>query len=312
MIEIPQGTEPLLINIDCRDGLAALPAGSVHCVITSPPYWRTRDYGLGPDQLGLEATPQEYVQNLVSIFREVRRVLRDDGTLWLNLGDCYAGRHTRADGGRELSLVLGIKEGLGLKPKDLVGIPWLVAFALREDGWYLRSDVVWAKAASLGPFAGRVIPEPISDRPTRSHEYVFLFTKSSRNYYDRWGSSEETSGPAKRNTSAKMASANPFFRRLRWSATPYRETYYRRSLRTVWTLNPDQTGEYHFATFPVRLVGACLLAGCPRYVCPTCNTPWRPKVTRESAEGLRISGSKFLIYKQACGCEPAHQSPALC
>lgn len=222
---------------DCRDVLATLPAESVHCVVTSPPYWGLRDYGTatwdggdpecdhsaGPltssksglagytsdniklrtngvpfrgrcgkcgairvdAQLGLEATPEEYVANMVAVFREVRRVLRNDGTVWLNLGDSYASQATNSDAGGSFQAERGAyragrpdRRGVqtGMKPKDLVGIPWMVAFALRADGWYLRSDIIWAKTNPM--------PESVTDRPTKAHEMVFLLSKSPRYYFD--------------------------------------------------------------------------------------------------------------------------------
>jgi len=172
--------------------LRTLPDKSVQCCVTSPPYWGLRDYGMD-GQIGLEKTPEEYTQKLVEVFREVKRVLRDDGTLWLNLGDSYAsgkgtcynpgggeeslGQERKAEGCHPLDR--GNKSTLeesGLKPKDLVGIPWRVAFALQADGWYLRSDIIWSKPNPM--------PESVTDRPTKAHEYVFLMTKSARYYYD--------------------------------------------------------------------------------------------------------------------------------
>ena len=171
---------------DCREVLAALPEQSVHTCVTSPPYWGLRDYGVG-GQLGLEPTPEEYIANLVDVFREVRRVLRDDGTLWLNLGDSYAGsaQTGRNDNGRpekdkgwaEYDIKrTTVEHNHGLKPKDLVGIPWRVALALQADGWWLRSDIIWAKPNPM--------PESVTDRPTKSHEYIFLLSKSQSYYYD--------------------------------------------------------------------------------------------------------------------------------
>jgi len=172
-----------ILTGDSRALLRSVPAESVHCCITSPPYWRLRDYG-HPGQIGWEATPEDYVETLRSVFAEVRRVLRSDGTLWLNLGDSYASawpcsRRNQIDNG---SLQNGTREarpprlGPGLKEKDLVGIPWLVAFALRADGWYLRSDIIWHKPNAM--------PESVTDRPSKAHEYLFLFSKSKRYYYD--------------------------------------------------------------------------------------------------------------------------------
>jgi hypothetical protein len=173
---------------DCRAVLASLPVESVHMVCTSPPYWGLRDYG-SAGQLGLEPTPEQYVANMVAVFREVRRVLRADGTLWLNLGDSYAshdpGGYREGEflnpGGRppvkgQARNRAGNYRPSGLKPKDLVGIPWRVAFALQADGWYLRSDIIWAKPNPM--------PESVTDRPTKAHEYLFLLSKSARYYYD--------------------------------------------------------------------------------------------------------------------------------
>src|SRR5690554_4413723 len=178
----------MILNGDVIDCLRSLPDACVQCVVTSPPYWGLRDYGV-EGQIGLEPTPEEHVEKMVEVFREVKRVLRDDGTLWLNYGDCYAGSttgadrppepgHTHEDSGR-------VKTGqenkhrrpdAGLKPKDLVGMPWRIAFALQADGWYLRSDIIWSKPNPM--------PESVTDRPTKSHEYVFLLTKSAAYYYD--------------------------------------------------------------------------------------------------------------------------------
>lgn len=176
-------------NIDVLEGLKTLEDESVQCCVTSPPYWNLRDYKIA-GQVGLEKTPAEYIDKMVEIFREVKRVLKKDGTLWLNIGDSYAassknrtpeqaGRNSRLNGSlssQEQSLKQASKIVGGLKPKDLVGIPWMLAFALRADGWYLRSDIVWSKK--------NVMPESVTDRPTRAHEYIFLLSKSSRYYYD--------------------------------------------------------------------------------------------------------------------------------
>jgi DNA modification methylase len=172
-----------IINGDCRDVLRTLEDASVNCCVTSPPYFGLRDYGVD-GQIGLEQTPDEYVAEMVAVFREVRRVLRDDGTLWLNLGDSYAndGKWGGSSGGKHASALHG-KSGIGrgkvttgLKPKDLIGIPWRVAFALQADGWYLRQDIIWHKPNPM--------PESVTDRCTKAHEYVFLLSKSPRYYFD--------------------------------------------------------------------------------------------------------------------------------
>lgn len=331
---------------DCRERLAELPAESVHCVVTSPPYWGLRDYGtatwLGGDagcdhssampsrdsdedvqrrkkvyeaegrstgqhggwearafradgsrtckcgavrqdrQLGLEPTPEEFVANMVGVFREVKRVLRNDGTLWLNIGDSYANdtKWGGTTGGKHVAALHGepigrAKRNTGLKPKDLVGIPWMLAFALRADGWYLRSDIIWAKPNPM--------PESVTDRPTKSHEYLFLLTKSARYYYDAdavresgqdWskggpgtgikptthyhpdnGGNEGLSGIAARYKNGTQASG--------------------RNLRTVWTIATEPYPGAHFATFPQKLVEPCIKAGTSeRGCCPECGAPW--------------------------------------
>ena len=164
---------------DAAEQLRTLDADSVHCCVTSPPYFGLRDYGV-PGQIGLEATPEEYVEKLVQVFREVRRILRPDGTLWLNIGDSYTsgGRKTR-DYDQKLparAMDQRPKTPEGMKPKDLIGIPWLLAFALRSDGWYLRQDIIWHKP--------NAIPESVRDRCTKSHEYIFLLSKSERYRFD--------------------------------------------------------------------------------------------------------------------------------
>jgi len=175
-VTVPTDLMPVVYRMDCREGLERLPEGSVHCVVTSPPYWGLRDYGLGPDQLGLERTPEEYVERLVGIFREVRRVLRDDGVMFLNLDDSYAGNGGGSQGktgqraDRTFTARVPDKFGRNLKPKDLIGIPWRVAFALQADGWYWRSCIPWLK--------GNAMPESTTDRPTSAIEYWLFLTKS--------------------------------------------------------------------------------------------------------------------------------------
>ncbi len=292
----------------CLDLLRAMPAESVHCCVTSPPYWGLRDYGLEasiwPDGwigcLGLEPTPDLYVAHIVDVFREVRRVLRKDGTLWLNIGDCYA----RGDRGDRKG-----KEGKHhynaesrptckcvpeLKRKNMVGIPWRVAFALQTDGWYLRCDIIWAKPNPM--------PESVKDRPTKSHEYLFLMSKSERYYYDARAIKETVTG----NAHARGNGVNP---KARWKTpagwdtstgngghgsihrngrnpslgdrSPQHLTARKvkqnesfsaavcglvayRNKRTIWNIATSPFSEAHFATFPPKLVEPCILAGCPR------------------------------------------------
>jgi DNA modification methylase len=250
-----------ILTGDCRETLPTLADASVQCCVTSPPYWGRRDYGVD-GQLGLERTPEEYVANIVGVFREVRRVLRDDGTLWLNIGDSYAndGKRRGSTGGkhaRGLHGETGVGRGkkhTGLKPKDLVGIPWMTAFALRADGWYLRSDIIWHKPNPM--------PESVTDRPGKSHEYVFMLSKSLRYFYNADAVRRPDQGrDHKRNIVAPIASAVP-------NASPHRglRTAHGRDgdgahLRSVWTIPTQPTTNAHFATFPPALVEPCILAG---------------------------------------------------
>lgn len=215
-------------------------------------------------QLGLEPTPQEYISNMVAVFREVRRVLREDGTLWLNLGDSYAGSRTGEQGAtgqmadREVSKHrgnLGItKIEKGLKPKDLVGIPWRVAFALQADGWYLRQDIIWSKPNPM--------PESVRDRCTKAHEYLFLLAKSERYYFDNYAISEEGSGRTPGNREYKydgLLGHETKHGILKQADIPQLI----RNKRSVWTVATQPYSEAHFATFPPTLIEPCILAGCP-------------------------------------------------
>jgi len=292
---------------DCKAVMAEMEPESVHCVVTSPPYWGLRDYGT-PGQLGLEPTPEEYVANLVAVFREVRRVLRADGTVWLNLGDSYTsgGRKTRDPGQSKIHPALENWTGgradnpAGLKPKDLVGIPWRVAFALQADGWYLRSDIIWSKPNPM--------PESVTDRPTKSHEYIFLLSKSPRYYFDADAVAEgvtdstvarlsqptldsqagsdrvpgKTNGPMKAvgkltggaysppgqaphsNARSDHMNGTPRNDGDRWrtidGGVAERGS---RNIRTVWTVATQPYAGAHFATFPPKLIEPCIKAGCP-------------------------------------------------
>ena len=228
------------------DVLMELPDKSINCCVTSPPYWGLRDYGV-EGQLGLEKTPEEYVEKMVEVFGEVRRVLRDEGTLFLNLGDTYAA------GG------LG---PMGFKPKDLVGIPWRVAFALQADGWYLRQDIIWHKRNAM--------PESVKDRPTKAHEYIFLMSKNERYYYDHEAIKEPAvSTSLKKFTDNGTDKQRGHGRRHAGFNGRYAETLARdgvpkdRNRRSVWTVATHPFPEAHFATFPPDLINPCILAGCP-------------------------------------------------
>lgn len=254
-------------NIDCMEGLKQLDDNSVHCCVTSPPYWGLRDYGV-KGQIGLEKTPEEYVAKLVEIFREVRRVLRDDGTLWLNLGDSYAGNREKATksataivGNTKADVCAKINKVTGhLKPKDLVGIPWRVAFALQAEGWYLRSDIIWEKPNAM--------PESVTDRPTKAHEYIFLLAKSRKYFYD----AEAIKEPA--NLMHRNRYSSPFndgIKEMSGQGRPgnakntpgIKEYTGKRNKRTIWTVSTQSYKGAHFATFPPKLIEPCLLAGCP-------------------------------------------------
>tara|TARA_Y100000296_G_scaffold46090_1_gene52883 strand:+ start:980 stop:1960 length:981 start_codon:yes stop_codon:yes gene_type:complete len=265
-------TTTILVG-DCLQRLRELPNESVHCAITSPPYWGLRDYGVDA-QIGLEPTPDEYVAQLVAVFREVRRVLRDDGTLWLNIGDSYAGswgnqgrkqeRGTqRPINGEMLSKVHDnrypsqgsntgkIPEGSGLKPKDLIGIPWRVAFALQADGWYLRQDIIWSKPNPM--------PESVTDRCTKAHEYIFLLSKSLRYYYDAEAIAEEAAFPNGPNGKVR----SPFGQGFAAGRSDGTTTGVRNK-RSVWTVTTKPFSGAHFATFPPDLIEPCIKAGCPK------------------------------------------------
>ena len=255
-----------IIEGDCREVLKELPDQSVNCIVTSPPYFGLRDYGV-ENQMGLEPTPAEFVQALVGVMREARRVLRDDGTLWLNLGDSYAANRSyqvnstkggpkhgraRAAGGK------GSKVPEGLKEKDLIGIPWRVAFALQADGWYLRQDIIWHKPNPM--------PESVRDRCTKAHEYIFLLSKSPTYYFD-WQAMQE---PVAESTKARLAQPTlaeqagstrvPGKTNGNMKAVGNSET---RNRRSVWTVTTKPFKEAHFATFPPDLIEPCVLAGCP-------------------------------------------------
>ena len=252
-------------NGDCLELLRTIPNESIQCCVTSPPYWGLRDYG-HDSQIGLEATPEAYVGRMVEVFREVRRVLREDGTLWLNLGDSYAGNATsggqnKNDGGPAVR-VSGVptKTGDNLKPKDLVGIPWRVALALQADGWYLRQDIIWHKPNPM--------PESVTDRCTKAHEYVFLMAKSERYYYDAEAVSEASKYPEDNRKARQKASDYESMMgnsgQIRAVINPKgARSYPTRNRRSVWTVTTKPYGGAHFAVMPPDLVKPCILAGCP-------------------------------------------------
>ncbi len=263
--------------------LKHLASDSVHCCVTSPPYWSLRDYG-ADGQLGLETTPEEYLEKLVDVFREVHQVLRPEGTLWLNMGDCYA-HSTKGTGGgwandphnyANKAQKYGARKVIhGLKPKDLVGIPWRVAFALQADGWYLRSDIIWHKRNCM--------PESVKDRPTKSHEYIFLLTKSPRYFYD----AEAIKEPLAKNSD--VAYRNQLRKGKKYNAKdPYQQNFPAnfditgKNRRSVWTIPTVPFKGAHFAVFPPKLAELCILAGTSPMACQICGAPWERVVRKET------------------------------
>ena len=256
-----------IYNMDVFAGLKMLSDNSINCCVTSPPYWSLRDYGV-PGQIGLEPTLEEYLEKMTEIFREVRRVLRKDGTLWLNMGDTYCSSAPGSMG--DNMHIKGAKEATkrarklmrpqtpdGLKPKDLVGMPWRVALALQADGWYLRSDIIWHKPNPM--------PESVTDRCTKSHEYIFLLSKSAQHYYDNEAIREPYQSKKEKPRNKAAEGYNNSYVGGRWSEGV--RDYYsagKRNKRSVWTVTTKQFKEAHFATFPPDLIKSCILAGCPK------------------------------------------------
>lgn len=292
---------------DSLETIKTLPDESVNCVVTSPPYYGLRDYGMD-GQIGLEDTPEAYIQRLVELFREIRRVLKDDGTIWVNIGDSYAadrggsiqpaetlagGEHGKTKKGEKVNRGRGEcynptrnAKAIGLKHKDLIGIPWMLAFALRADGWYLRQDIIWHKPNPM--------PESVTDRCTKSHEYIFLLSKSERYYFDAEAIQEEANtqidsrinnrteyngmrngraGDGQRtfvSLKTKPRTKNcqydgqaPNSMHLRREMGLKDEQYVVRNKRDVWSVCVKPNTESHFATYPEMLIRPCVLAGCP-------------------------------------------------
>jgi len=256
-----------ILHGNCIEQLKTIPKQSVNCCVTSPPYWGLRDYG-HRGQLGLEETPEDYVSKMVHVFREVWRVLRDDGTLWLNLGDSYAsfrdckatpdtargsGGGTLISKGNAKNRIVSTFSGTKIKHKDLVGIPWRVAFALQADGWYLRQDIIWHKPNPM--------PESVRDRCTKAHEYIFLLTKKPNYYFDNeaikiqskqdWGTRDRTNGKYHNEGTGLQPHGG------------LTKSYEKANKRSVWSVNVKPYKEAHFATYPPKLIEPCILAGCP-------------------------------------------------
>jgi DNA modification methylase len=279
-----------IIQGDCIEGMKQIPDASVHCVVTSPPYYGLRDYGVD-GQIGLEESPEAYVARLVDVFREVRRILRDDGTVWLNLGDTYvsnAGDRNKVGGFQanpnkdRLSAESAMsfnKHGKGYKFKDLMGIPWRVAFALQADGWYLRQDIIWHKPNPM--------PESVTDRCTKSHEYIFLLSKSARYYFDHEAikevgvmTSQSSAGSNQRDTSIThgVGGGNSGINEAKKKLAQELKLlgHSTRNKRSVWTVATQPYPEAHFAVYPTKLIEPCILAGTSeKGCCATCGAPWK-------------------------------------
>lgn len=277
-------------NVDCLEGAKMLPDNSIDCIVTSPPYYCQRDYGVA-GQIGLEQTPAQYIERLIALFRELKRALKDTGTVWVNIGDSYAGSGKGAWKNKTAQKEVYVptpgdpvtriaKTWEGIKPKDLIGIPWMFAFAMRADGWYLRQDIIWHKPNPM--------PESVRDRCTKAHEYIFLFSKSPKYYFDAKAIAEPVATstikrcqqdlvsqkgsytPGKAN--GPMKACLPRYGGNKYTATP--DKFYkaksgniyqmrdRRNKRSVWTVSTKPCKEAHFATYPEDLITPCILAGC--------------------------------------------------
>ncbi len=265
----------IIINRECLAALRELPDESVNCCVTSPPYYALRDYGMDA-QIGREDTPDEYIKRLLLVFREVRRVLTRDGTLWLNIADTYCGTgnkgayldpiNPQGRNGQGLSLARRVSD---CKQKDMIGIPWLLAFALRADGWYLRSDIIWCKANPM--------PESCRDCPSRCYEHIFLLTKSKKYYYDALAIAEPIAPTTAARYKSGRAGNHKYSEAIPGQGKVQKINQARaagvitdedispvRNARDVWHINTVPYKGGHFAAYPPKLAERCILAGCPR------------------------------------------------
>ena len=261
-----------IINGDCLAALKELPDDFVHCCVTSPPYYALRDYGMD-GQIGREETPAQYVARLTEVFAEVRRVLRPDGTLWLNISDTYAGKGNQGDSidpkypnGRTGQTVALNRHVDGCKSKDMIGIPWMLAFSLRADGWYLRNDIIWYKANPM--------PESVKDRCSRCYEHIFLLAKSRRYYFNSTAIAEPVAASTPARMKRGFGADNKYSTDIpgqkhqhindhRPAGYPDEAIPQLRNKRDVWQINTVPYRGGHFAAYPPKLVATCLLAGCP-------------------------------------------------
>jgi site-specific DNA-methyltransferase (adenine-specific) len=244
-----------ILQGDCLASLKLLASDSIDCCVTSPPYFGLRDYGCD-GQIGLEETPDAFIARLVDVFREVRRVLKHEGTCWVNMGDSYSGSGKGPAGNlgkehdeRNMEKIHSAIIPAGTKPKDLIGIPWMLAFALRADGWYLRQDIIWHKPNPM--------PESVTDRCTKAHEYIFLLSKSKQYYFDHIAMQEPAVCAGQKRGVSKNVSPNGV------SDFGGKIKYDTRNKRSVWSVNTKSYREAHFATYPPALIEPCILAGCP-------------------------------------------------
>jgi len=255
----------MILHGDVLDKLQEIESESIQCVVTSPPYWGLRDYGI-EGQLGLEATPELYVEKMVKVFREVKRVLKNDGTVWLNLGDSYNGYKGNQYSDHNDSKYAGFSghpareskyglEAKNLKPKDLVGIPWRVAFALQSDGWYLRQDIIWHKPNPM--------PESVTDRCTKSHEYIFLLSKSAKYYYDADAIREQHKHPevTHKSDTKSINQEKVYFNNAPTNLGRCGNHELGANKRSVWTINTKPYKDAHFAVFPPKIPELCIKAG---------------------------------------------------
>ena len=306
---------------DCRATLKQIESGSVHATITSPPYWNLRDYGY-KGQIGLEKTPKEFIDELVKVFAEVHRVLRDDGTLFVNIGDSYANIGKGGNPENSAGTLLADGNGQakyvppGLKPKDLCGIPWRLAFALQDFGWYLRQDIIWHKPAPM--------PSSVKDRCTTAHEYVFLLSKKPSYYWDWYAISEKGSQATDGRLSQDVENQNGSDRQPgKTNGTMKAVGADRRNKRSVWTVNTKGYSGAHFACFPPKLIETMILAGSPDKCCASCGkgyvreigterNPTRPAYKTKTTGDSDIDGNRDperhvteyvdLGFYQACEC----------
>lgn len=284
MYLLPENSLTALDTVHCMDAMAflrGLPSNYVNCIVTSPPYWNLRNYGVA-GQMGLEDTPQAFVKRMTALFREARRVLRSDGTCWVNLGDSYNGgdthhgtKNTGLSKSDERAGFERTTNAPDLKPKDLCGIPFRVALALQDDGWYLRSDIIWHKPNPM--------PESVTDRPTKAHEYLFLLTKSAKYWYDA-DAIRERQDPSslerlKRGWNGDGMRGYPngpqnHIKDYMGKSQAKIDALPGRNKRTVWTVPTQPYSAAHFATYPMALIDPCIKAGCPPKVCAECGMPW--------------------------------------